>query len=283
MTIVSDTPFPPPGTLEDLLADAANLGWATNERMLRSWNTKGLLGSPARQSRGRNLGQAPAIYTTKQRRLFQLLAAQRRAAHLSQLARAVVYVWMSQPDGWVDSEQATRAFHTAIGTPRTSLRVARAIARRLVLSLGPSISDRGSRDALIDAIAAQLREGRFDATMLAPFVEKFLRTSAPGTLPEVLAERTPHAVMNAIAIQVRGSITIDNKTQDALETARLVSKYGGQFAESEEPQLPPLANTADYVVITEQPTNVVDAAMRNAIMYIAISRDDTFTLRQQKP
>lgn len=190
--------LPGPGTLDDLIADAADVGWRqANERLLRDWKRMGLLPSPVRRSLGRGQGQAPGVYSPEQRRLFQVLAQGRAdAARNDELARAVVYSWLYHSDGWVSSDQALAALRTAVGNPKKSARIASGAARELVNSLDFVQAPRKVRSKLIDEITTQLYRGK------------------------IHRQRLHHALSDLLD---RGSITVVRGPQGAsLSTSRLV-------------------------------------------------------------
>jgi hypothetical protein len=159
--------LPPPGTLEDLLADATANGWRTNERMLREWKRLGLLGVPVQRSLGRGHGQLPGLYASKQRALFGVLARLRgQGARNEQLAKVVVFAWAYSDDEWVDTAQAAAALRTGLSNPRKSLRVATRAAKLLVNQIDLARAAPVHRHALIDELSRGLYQGKVDQVRL---------------------------------------------------------------------------------------------------------------------
>src|SRR5512144_2052994 len=121
-----ETARPAPGTLNDLLADAADLGMRdASERRLREWTRLGLLGSPTRQSLGRGHGQAPALYSSRQRALFHAVVHHRVLGHKNAtLAQIPVWAWLFNSDPGVTLDQLKKALGTALGSETMSKRAA---------------------------------------------------------------------------------------------------------------------------------------------------------------
>jgi hypothetical protein len=138
---MGDDEPPPPGTIQDLTADAAELGLADfTARTASEWHRRGLLGSPARQSLGYGNGQAPALYSSEQRALFAAVVRNKvSGSKADQLANIPIWAWLYQPDGFVTPEQVRRALRTAVGplprkTRRNAQRLASAFAKSLDLN-----------------------------------------------------------------------------------------------------------------------------------------------------
>lgn len=163
---------PIPGTLEDLISDAAAVGLeGFNERLARDWHRRGLLGSPERQHLGRGRGSTVGMYNSEQRALFQAIARNRAAeTKISTLATLPIWAWLNY-DGWVDLEQLRRALRTAVGDPRLSERVAGQTAQLLLRLVDHRQGRPGDRGALRDELVNQLRSGRIDTTLLLPKVQ----------------------------------------------------------------------------------------------------------------
>jgi hypothetical protein len=167
----TDPARPAPGTLDDLISDAAAVGLPFNERLARDWHSRGLLGSPSRQPLGRGRGSDPAIYTLEQRALFQAIARNRAAGiTLRTLATLPVWAWINYDDV-VDLEQLRRALESAIGDPRQSYRRAAQTAKDLLRIVDAGYDRRGGRGRLHNELIEQLRRGRIDKTRLLPLVK----------------------------------------------------------------------------------------------------------------
>lgn len=215
--------MPQPGTLDDLIADAADVGWRqANERLLRDWKRMGLLPSPVRRSLGRGQGQAPGIYSPEQRRLFQLLAQGRAdAARNDQLACAVVYSWLYHPDDWVSSDQALVALRTAVGHPKKSMRVAKGAARVLVDSLDFVQAPRKVRSKLADEITAQLYRGKIHRQRLNDALSALLdRGSINVVRGPQGATLTTAQLIEAIVRRAAAVTRLDDVTVNEMEAVR---------------------------------------------------------------
>jgi hypothetical protein len=232
---VDENGLPPPGTLDDLLADAAAVGWPTNERALREWTRLGLLGSPTRRSLGRGHGQAPALYSRQQRALFRELARLRAdGARSDQLAKIVVYGWLDLDDAWVSTEQAIAATTTAIGNPRKSIRVATQAAKQLVQALPIPAQPSKARTKLIAELSRQLNRGHVDPRTLRPAASAVLDAG------EITVIRGPagarigtDALVGALVERAKGAARIAKVTTDEMDEVRLhhrISRAQYRFA-----------------------------------------------------
>lgn len=174
----TDADRPEPGTLDDLISDAAAVGLDFNERLARNWHHRGLLGSPTRQPLGRGKGSDPAIYSPEQRALFRAIARNRASKlSLKTLAALPVWAWLHF-DGWVELAQLRRALLTAVGNPRLSGRVARQSAQHLLGVLDHKQGRRGDHGQLRDELIRQLQRGRIDETALLPKVRAVFEPSS---------------------------------------------------------------------------------------------------------
>lgn len=116
------------GTIDDLVADAAALGFPNALRLIRRWTEQGLLDYP--QSRPDNgHGSAPALYSAGQRNLLRTLLQQRPGNHIRTLAQIPVVRWAYWRDDWVPVSQARRAFMTWVGDAHASKRRAHEAAQ----------------------------------------------------------------------------------------------------------------------------------------------------------
>ncbi|MEV5717285.1 hypothetical protein AB0L41_25630 [Amycolatopsis mediterranei] len=102
-----------PGTIDDLVADAAAAGHQVSARLVRDWTELGLLDYPLRRPAGKGHGSKAALYTANQRGLFlTLLSKRREAGSIRSLARIPVFTWMYFSDEHVPLRQTRRAFMT---------------------------------------------------------------------------------------------------------------------------------------------------------------------------
>jgi transposase len=177
-TASTDAARQEPGTLDDLISDAAAVGLDFNERLARDWHRRGLLGSPTRQPLGRGRGSDPAIYSPEQRELFQAIARNRAARiTLKTLAALPVWAWLHR-DGWVELPQLRRALATAVGNPRLSGRVAHQSAQQLLGLLDHGYGRPDGRRLLRDELVRQLQRGRIDERALLPKVRAVFEPSS---------------------------------------------------------------------------------------------------------
>ncbi len=211
--------LPAPGTLPELLEDAAAVGWRTNERMLRDWTGKGLLAAPERRSLGRGHGQAPGLYSSKQRAMFRWLAEHRaQGARNERLAAAVIYTWLYHEDDWVSSDQALPALRTVVGNPKKSDRLARRAAESLVSSIDLRADPAVLRKALSDELRSQLQRGRIDSARLRR------RLAAVFDLPGIVVVRGP------VGAQLSADILVDLLATRAAGVARLPATTVAEMA-----------------------------------------------------
>lgn len=217
-----DAPEPsPPGTLEDLITDAAAVGLDFNERLARDWHQRGLLGSPHRQPLGRGRGSSAGVYSREQRALFQATTRNRAAGiKPSTLANLPIWMWLQQ-DGWVDLAQLRRAMHTAVGNPRLSERVANQTARVLLRLVDHQQGRPGARGALRQELVDQLRRGRIDPARLLPMVEAvFQPDGVPVVRGPVGASLSAQDVTSALNACMLAALQLSNVTDEQLLTAR---------------------------------------------------------------
>jgi hypothetical protein len=161
-----------PGTLDDLVADAAKLGLHFDERTARDWHRRGLLGSPQRRPLGRGRGSGPALYSSEQRAVFHAVAQNKTAGLRNQwLATIPVWFWLNYSDAWVSLEQLRRALRSAVGNPKLSERAAQQTTQLLLSMVDHKQGRPGDRGQLRDELIRQLRAGRINETKLLPKVK----------------------------------------------------------------------------------------------------------------
>jgi len=211
----------PPGTLEDLITDAAAVGLDFNERLARDWHQRGLLGSPQRQPLGRGRGSSAGVYSREQRALFQATTRNRAAGiKPSTLATLPIWTWLQQ-DGWVDLAQLRRAMHTAVGNPRLSERVANQTAQQLLQLVDHQHGRPGARGALRQELVDQLRSGRMNTARLLPKVETvFQPDGIPVVRGPVGASLSAQDVTRALNACMLAALQLSKVTDDQLLTAR---------------------------------------------------------------
>jgi hypothetical protein len=155
-----------PGTIEDLVADAAGRGDTVTARMIRDWTAAGLLDSPQRRSAGKGHGSRPALYPATQRELFLTLLHHRPGNGIKNLARIPVCIWMYWGEEYVPLRQVRVAIKTWLGNPRVSLRQAVETARQVLGQLdNPAATDTARRE-LVNTLTAIANTARLDAERL---------------------------------------------------------------------------------------------------------------------
>ena len=120
-----------PGTIDHLIADAAEHGHQVIARLVRDWSERGLLDYPTRRPAGKGHGSKQALYTANQRMLFLALLDKRADNGIRSLARMPVWLWMYWGDDYVPLRQARRAFMTWLGDPGSRSRPARERAQAI--------------------------------------------------------------------------------------------------------------------------------------------------------
>jgi hypothetical protein len=225
---------PEPGTLDDLISDAAHLGLEFNERLARDWHHRGLLGSPTRQPRGRGKGSDPGIYSPQQRALFQAIA-RNRANSISHktLAALPVWAWLHL-DGWVEPSQLRHALKTAVGIPRPSgpaahgatrvqlsKRVAKKSAQHLLGVLDHNHGRPVDRRRLLDELTRQLERGRINETALLPKVRAVFEPSRVTVVRGPAgAGLSAEAATSILSTRLFAANHLDQITDEQLLTAR---------------------------------------------------------------
>lgn len=121
-----------PGTIDDMVADAAERGYKATARLIRDWSEQGLLDRPQKRPAGRGHGSAPALYSANQRNLLLTLLHHRPGNRIGSLARIPVGIWMYWGEEYVPLRQARRALMTRLGDPRASMRAAKEAARAIL-------------------------------------------------------------------------------------------------------------------------------------------------------
>ena len=138
-----------PGTIDDMVADAAASGYTVTARLIRDWTEHGLLDYPQRRPAGKGHGSTPALYSSSQRNLLLTLLQKRPDNNISSLAKIPVGIWMYWGDDYVPLRQARRALMTWIGDPRASKKRAREAARTILGQIdSPEASPRARRELL---------------------------------------------------------------------------------------------------------------------------------------
>ncbi len=274
----TEADHPLPGTLEDLISDAARVGLeGFNERLARDWHRRGLLGSPERQHLGRGRGSTVGLYSSEQRALFEALARNRAAGiKLPTLATLPVWAWLNY-DGWVDLAQLRRALNTAVGNPRLSERVASQTAQLLLRLVDHRQGRPGDRGALRDELVDQLRSGRVDDARLLPKVKAVFQPSG-----RLLVARGPvGASMSAqdftygLGVRVLAARNLMNVTDEQLLTAR--SQHRASWMEYQQHREELAANAGSLAWLFRELTENEQATSSVATLLLLIGIQLTTT------
>ena len=151
-----------PGTIDDMVADAAASGHTVTARLIRDWTEQGLLDYPQKRPAGKGHGSAPALYPASQRNLLLTLLQKRTDNKIRSLARIPVGIWMYWGDDWVPIRQARRALMTWIGDARASKQRAREAARAILGQIGSPQASPKARRELLDVLTEAGYTGRLD-------------------------------------------------------------------------------------------------------------------------
>jgi hypothetical protein len=154
------------GTIDDLVADAAQAGHGVTIRLIRDWTEAGLLDHPRKQSAGKGHGSRQALYTANQRMLFRTLLDKRPGNGIRSLTRIPVGIWMYWGDEHVPLRQARRAFKTWLGDARASKQRARWTARDVLLTLDNPAATEQSRRRLVHVLTEAAYTGKPDFELL---------------------------------------------------------------------------------------------------------------------
>lgn len=151
-----------PGTIDQLVADAAGRGHQITARVIRDWTQAGLLDYPHKRSAGRGQGSRQALYPENQRHLLLTLLHHRPDNGISSLARIPVGIWMYWGEQYVGLPQARRAMLTWLGDPRVSRRQARASAQEILRQLDNPAATAAARRELIETVCESAYTARVD-------------------------------------------------------------------------------------------------------------------------
>ncbi|MDA0163141.1 hypothetical protein OM076_22900 [Solirubrobacter ginsenosidimutans] len=151
-----------PGTIDQLVDDAARSGHQVGVRLVRDWTELGLLNYPQRRSAGKGRGSHQALYSANQRQLFLTLLHHRPNNKIKSLARIPVGIWMYWGDQFVPTDQARRAMITWLGDPRVSKKQARHSAQEILRRLDNPGASIAARRELLNAVTDMAYTLRLD-------------------------------------------------------------------------------------------------------------------------
>lgn len=151
-----------PGTIDQLVKDAAGRGHQITPRVIRDWTQAGLLDYPQKRSAGRGQGSHHALYSENQRNLLLTLLHHRPTNGISSLARIPVGIWMYWGEEYVQLPQVHRAMRTWLGDPRVSHREARTTAKEILRQLDNPAATAAARRELIETVSESAYTAKFD-------------------------------------------------------------------------------------------------------------------------
>ena len=155
-----------PGTIDQLVQDAAGRGHQITTRVIRDWTQAGLLDYPRKRSAGRGQGSHHALYPENQRNLLLTLLVHRPTNGIPSLARIPVGIWMYWGEEYVQLSQARRAMRTWLGDPRVSHRQALATAKEILRQLDNPAATAAARRELIETVSDSAYTARIDFEQL---------------------------------------------------------------------------------------------------------------------
>lgn len=165
-----------PGTINNLVSDAAAAGHRITARLIRDWTEHGLLDKPQKRPAGKGHGSVPALYPANQRNLLLTLLHHRPGNSISSLARIPVAIWMYWGEEWVPLRQARRALMRYLGDPasrtyardarRATQDRARAVAQAILGQLDNPAATLRARRELLAAVTDAAYTGEPDLERL---------------------------------------------------------------------------------------------------------------------
>jgi hypothetical protein len=220
-----------PGTIDDLVADAAAAGHDLSKRLIRDWTERGLLDNPQKRPAGKGHGSAPALYAANQRNLLLTLLHHRPGNSISSLARIPVCIWMYWGDNFVPLRQARRSLMTWLGDPRLSKQRSVDAAREVLGQIASPRATATARRELLDVVAQANWTGQPDfdrleqaiRSVFEPEYKTFTRAighiSAPVTTDAMIG--VMKARLTAVTALLNGNVS-----DQALEQARIAHLFG---------------------------------------------------------
>jgi hypothetical protein len=220
-----------PGTIEDMVADAAERGYKATARLIRDWTAQGLLDYPQRRPAGKGRGSVPALYPASQRNLLITLLHHRPRNHIRSLARIPVGIWLHWGEEYVTLRQARRAFMTWLGDPRVSKQAAAEAARAILGQIDSPRATPRARRELLAAITDANYTGRPDfprieqaaRDVFEPGASRIRRAIGHPAAP-VMAESM--IAVNRARINAVGALTGGQVTDEMFLQAREAYLFG---------------------------------------------------------
>ena len=225
-----------PGTIEDLVADAATAGYQITKRLIRDWTEQGLLDRPRKRPAGKGRGSAPALYPASQRNLLLTLLYHRPGKNIASLARIPVCIWMYWGEEYVPVRQAQRALRRYLGDPqagpryardaiRASKERARTVAREVLSQMDNPQATPQARRELLDTLTQAAYTGRPDFGQLEQAVSDVFdagTTQIRRAIGHPTAPVTTEALITGVRARMMAieAVTSRQVSDEALEQAR---------------------------------------------------------------
>ncbi len=224
-----------PGTINDLVSDAAAAGHKITTRLIRDWTEHGLLDKPQKRPAGKGHGSVPALYPANQRNLLLTLLHHRPGNNISSLARIPVAIWVYWGAEWVPLRQARRALMRYLGDPasrtyaqdarRATKDRARAVAQAILGQLdNPAATPQARRELLATvtdaAYTGELNLERLDRAyrdVFEPGAGTIRRATGHPSAPFTTDAMTSLTEARLAAVS---ALTAGNVTDEALISAR---------------------------------------------------------------
>jgi hypothetical protein len=206
-----------PGTITDLVADAARDGHQVTVRLIRDWTEVGLLDYPQRRSAGKGHGSRPALYTANQRMLLLTLLTKRSSNGIRSLARIPVALWMYWGDDYASLHQARRALMTWLGDPRASKQKAKEAAQALMGQLDNPNATRQARRQLLDTLTDIGYTGRVDLERLERAIQAVFEPDSVGVRRAIGHPAAP-LTTEAVVGGLRARLEATNQLRDGIVT-----------------------------------------------------------------
>ncbi|MGH9919663.1 MAG: hypothetical protein ACRD6W_12470 [Nitrososphaerales archaeon] len=172
-----------PGTIDDLIADAAALDFPATKRLIYDWIGLGLLDHPARRTSGGTGGSGKALFPWTQRNTFRLLVTQRpEVGTIAAMCNVPITFWLWWGDDYAPTSQVQRALKTWAGqvSKKVTWQLARREARRVTDFFDDLNASRDQRDRLIELLAKIAHTGSFDERALTRALEEVFDPGSTG-------------------------------------------------------------------------------------------------------
>ena len=223
-----------PGTIDQMVADAAARGHQVTIRLVRDWTEAGLLDYPQRRPAGKGRGSRQALYPANQRNLFLTLLHHRSGNGISSLARIPVGIWMYWGDEYVPIRQVRRAMNTWLGDPRASMRRARETAVEMSRQLDNPAATSAARRELREALADLAYTGRADFGRLERAITEVFEAGF-GTLRRAVGHPAAPVMADSVIVMLRARLRAVDLLREGKVTDEdlYAARHGHQVAYAE--------------------------------------------------